>query len=394
MPSSGRRPEYCQLYIFDTENEVRNRMAVPSHEDGTFQPNEAIVASLVAMFDFHNPIVQVFRTTRDRLLNQTDDHFSVKLFSSPNQHGNVYSAPIAAEVVGLVIDDLGRSDDGRDLVVQDHALNLQRIKETHCKFMAMQYPILFPYGEDGFHEKLQYRHCRRSTAIKRKNITMLEFFTYRLHDRVNDFNTPLRGKRLTQAYIVDAYCCVEEDRLNHYRKKSFQAKYRIASYKSLLNTVSSSITEASAAGQRVYLPGSFIGGPRWYYQNYQDCVALCRRFGCPDLFITFTCNASWPEIAQALSPTSGQHPSDRPNIVDRVFHIKLNLLMDDITKHSFFGPIFGGMTTMFMYGFLLCFIICNRILHHLSLLFFHSCLHNRIPKERFATCPYHHMAQN
>jgi len=32
-----------------------------------------------------------------------------------------------------VINDLGLSDEGRDLVVQDHASNLQRIKETHCK---------------------------------------------------------------------------------------------------------------------------------------------------------------------------------------------------------------------------------------------------------------------
>jgi hypothetical protein len=72
-------------------------------------------------------------------------------------------------------------------------------------------------------------------------------------------------------------------------------------------------------------------------------VALCRRFGCPELFVTFTCNAAWPKIVRALSAIPGQHTSDRPNIVDRVFQLKLNLLMDDITKHSFFGPILGGV---------------------------------------------------
>jgi hypothetical protein len=97
------------------------------------------VASLLTMFDSHNPIVRVFRIARDRLLNETDDRCPLKIFSSLKQHGNVYSAPIAAEVVGLVINDLGLSDKGRDLVVQDHASNLQRIQETHCKFMAMQY---------------------------------------------------------------------------------------------------------------------------------------------------------------------------------------------------------------------------------------------------------------
>jgi len=91
---------------------------------------------------------------------------------------------------------------------------------------------------------------------------MLEFFTYRLHDRLNDANTPLRGKKLTQAYIVDAYCCVEDGRLSHFRNNSFQAKYRTASYKSLVQSVSGGVTEASATGQRVYLPGFLIGGPR------------------------------------------------------------------------------------------------------------------------------------
>jgi hypothetical protein len=117
MPSGGKRPEYCQLYIFDNENEVRNRMAVFSHENGTFRPNEAIVASLLTMFDSHNPVVQAFRIARDRLLNETDDRCSLRIFRSPNQRGNVYSAPVAAEIVGLVINDLGLSDEGRDLVV-------------------------------------------------------------------------------------------------------------------------------------------------------------------------------------------------------------------------------------------------------------------------------------
>ena len=72
-----------------------------------------------------------------------------------------------------------------------------------------------------------------------------------------------------------------------------------------------------------------------------------------------------PEIAEALSTTPGQHPSDRPDIVDRVFQVKLNLLVDDITKHSFFGPILGGITTTFAYSF----GSCLYSLHHVHSLF-------------------------
>ncbi|TVU44908.1 hypothetical protein EJB05_04371 [Eragrostis curvula] len=346
IPPPDKRPEYCQLYIFDTVNEVRNRMAVAAYDASHFKPNEAVVRSLVDMFDTYNPIVKLFRTARNRLSDQPNDHYFIKLFAAPSEHGNVYSAPVASEVVGLVVNDLGTTDEGRDLVVEDHASQLQRVKETHCKFMAMQYPILFPYGEDGFHENLKYRRCHRSNSIKRKDVTMLEYFAYRLHDRAEDFNTPLRCKRLTQSYEVDAFCCVEHGRLSHYRTKSFQLKYRTCKYKALVQAVSSGVTEASSAGQRVILPSSCVGTPRYYYQNYQDCVALCRRFGCPDLFITFTCNAAWPEIQDALSPIPGQHPSDRPDIVDRVFEMKLKIFMDDIIKKKFFGPITGVVYTI------------------------------------------------
>ncbi|XP_020111449.1 uncharacterized protein LOC109726322 [Ananas comosus] len=72
-------------------------------------------------------------------------------------------------------------------------------------------------------------------------------------------------------------------------------------------------------------------------QNYQDAIAICRCHGQPDLFITFTCNAQWLEIRNALNFIPGQKPEDRPDFVSRIFKIKLQKLMDDIRKHQFFG---------------------------------------------------------
>ena len=45
---------------------------------------------------------------------------------------------------------------------------------------------------------------------------------------------------------------------------------------------------------------------------------------------------------EALAPFPGMHPQDRPDIIDCVFKMKLNLMMDDIEKHEFFGPIKAG----------------------------------------------------
>jgi hypothetical protein len=47
---------------------------------------------------------------------------------------------------------------------------------------------------------------------------------------------------------------------------------------------------------------------------YQDAMARVRKFGKPDLFITFTCNPRWREITDALL---GRPANDRPDIISR-----------------------------------------------------------------------------
>jgi len=85
------------------------------------------------------------------------------------------------------------------------------------------------------------------------------------------------------------------------------------------------------------LPSLFIGSPRFMSKLYQDNMAIVRSFGRPDQFITFTCNPAWEEIKSELK--SFQNSSDRPDIVTRVFKLKLKEFLHDITKNNIFGPV-------------------------------------------------------
>jgi hypothetical protein len=222
IPTPGAQPEYAQLYLFDTEHEVSNRINIVSSWSSPFHVDDNIVQSLIQMLDSHNPIVKLFRTARERLLNTSTDHYSIKIFGDVDAHGDVFSFSVASEVVGVVVGDIGESDVGRDIIIEDQASCLQKINERHRKFMCMQYPLLFPYGKDGFHDNIMYRETQASTSIRWQKATMAEYYAYRLHDRAGGFNNPLRCGRATQAYHVDAYCCVERERIDHYRTKSFQ----------------------------------------------------------------------------------------------------------------------------------------------------------------------------
>jgi hypothetical protein len=68
-------------------------------------------------------------------------------------------------------------------------------------------------------------------------------------------------------------------------------------------------------------------------------MAMVVKVGRPTIFVTVTCNPKWPEIRKALKP--GQNASDRPDIVNRVFKVKLQAILDDLIKNGFCGQSIG-----------------------------------------------------
>lgn len=78
-------------------------------------------------------------------------------------------------------------------------------------------------------------------------------------------------------------------------------------------------------------------------KHYHDAMALCRKYGPPDLFITFTCNSKWPEIERALQNKHGKKTEDRPDVVARIFKIKHDDLIEYVKSGKPFGKIIAGM---------------------------------------------------
>ncbi|XP_039600649.1 uncharacterized protein LOC120523396 [Polypterus senegalus] len=99
------------------------------------------------------------------------------------------------------------------------------------------------------------------------------------------------------------------------------------------------LNEANEAGlspgKMYILPSSFAGSPRNMPQNYQDAMAIVRKYGKPNLFITMTCNPKWEDTVNNLQ--HGQTVDGQPHLVARVFHLNLKALIDDICKKHIFG---------------------------------------------------------
>ncbi|GBN52233.1 hypothetical protein AVEN_28378-1, partial [Araneus ventricosus] len=134
----------------------------------------------------------------------------------------------------------------------------------------------------------------------------------------------------------DAYVKTEGSRLHFLRQN--QKDLRIELYRGLLDALECRAhNENIRTGKLIILPSSFQGSPRHMQQNYQDAMAMVRKFGKPDLFLTFTCNPSWSEILNSMEGV--QRPEDRPDIIVRVFNMKLKELLEDICKHGIFGTV-------------------------------------------------------
>ncbi|KAK1359003.1 hypothetical protein POM88_043477 [Heracleum sosnowskyi] len=77
-------------------------------------------------------------------------------------------------------------------------------------------------------------------------------------------------------------------------------------------------------------------------QNFQDSLALCKEYGHPDLFVTFTCNPKWVEIQRSLAIAGSGDASVRPDLIACIFKLKLDAMMSDFMKKDVVGRVLAG----------------------------------------------------
>jgi len=262
-----------------------------------------------------------------------------------------YGPPTADEVAAVFVGDDGRPPRDINLVMYNrnpidahHRMQTLSAGSRHAD--PMLYPVLFPYGECGWQDNMRQRG-NRINAVRTRN-TIREYACYRLAIRYqgnnnlrNDqFSILHRGGFLLQMYVCDLYVRMESNNLNYIIRN--QGALLAEAYRGLVDHVNQQLhldvpANPLAVGRRVILPSTFVGSPRYNKGCYHDAISIVRKFGKPDLFITFTCNPRWLEITENL----GTHTlaNDRPDLVARVFHVKLKALMDDITVGRIFGNV-------------------------------------------------------
>ncbi|KAK8800653.1 hypothetical protein WA158_006971 [Blastocystis sp. Blastoise] len=155
-------------------------------------------------------------------------------------------------------------------------------------------------------------------------ISLREFYSYLLYTRhPNHKNYLLLFEKLLLQFMVDAATKIEYSRLLFIANN--QTKLRSEKYSVFRDTVNEMIRNGfsdeyirSRMGKAVIIPSSFVGGPRYMKNSYLETMAIVRAYE---------------------SLEEGQQPWMRPDIVDRVFYIKLKILTHLITNFKVFGEV-------------------------------------------------------
>ncbi|XP_019181597.1 PREDICTED: uncharacterized protein LOC109176597 [Ipomoea nil] len=354
----GHSPRNLQLYFFDTETEVDNRVGYVDRLD------RSIVSDLVELMS-QNPYAQFFRSLKD--VNFGDD-FVISLNSTTSLDQRVYNLPTASQVAAIWLEnDSDRVPANRSIKVYACSGCSHSVQYYYGCYDPLQYPLLFPFGQTGWHEGIernfdlscnkvrkQHQSCIIDPTIvssveeliaveesivsegkKKRYVSCRESYAYKFQVRPNDHSLLLHTGRLLQQFIVDIYIKIENERLDYYRTQQDQS--RIETYQGLVDSVCVGATIGDDVGRRIILPVSFIGRPRDMKRRYMDAMSLVQRFGKPDLFLTMTCNPNWPEIKELLY--YNDEAQNRPDLLARVFRARFEEMKDDILKKKIFGEV-------------------------------------------------------
>lgn len=277
-----------------------------------------------------------------------------------------------------------------EITFQKHDGHSKRICYYYGCYDSLQYPLLFPYGEPGWHQGIKKKHttqsqysngqhqvipinpctaeellaneasgtyhsCTKSFFYTSKvlfsylncnpvyededhrtnTISAREFYAYRLQIRKSDDFTILESGRLLQQFVVDMYVKIETSRLDYFRTN--QTEIRADLYQEIVDSIGHGENKGSKVGKRIVLPSSFIGGSRDMRKRYLDAMTLVDKYGKPDIFLTMTCNPKWSKITNELK--KHEEAQNRPDLLTRVFKSKFEELKRQVLKRKIFGPI-------------------------------------------------------
>lgn len=123
---------------------------------------------------------------RDRFENGETINSDIILKVSHSKNGRKNQIGPSNEVVGIQVGDEEEINENGDIIIDNVNGGLEHITNPHPKLMALQYPLLYPTGEDSFHNELYFEDTEETKGKTRQKFTFKYFHIYKLRVRHNE----------------------------------------------------------------------------------------------------------------------------------------------------------------------------------------------------------------
>ncbi|XP_021759606.1 uncharacterized protein LOC110724492 [Chenopodium quinoa] len=215
-------PQYLQLYFYDAMFEAENRHRL-------FPNLRPSITSLIMAIMLLNPYARFFKSLRE---TEVTEETEIRLNKHPVLDQRVYNAPTSEEVAVIWSEGTSSSQSNSPhIIVHGKSNKSHRIYHYYGCYDPLQYPLLFPRGDCGWHHGLlKMSHGGRSQVEdlsnivisdnvqeaadlvteegsaaargkKGKLISCREYYAYKFQMRAGNFI--LRARRPTPRYITN-----------------------------------------------------------------------------------------------------------------------------------------------------------------------------------------------
>lgn len=209
LPQPNQDPKYLQIYFMG--DEVESEAILRSNNFKNL--NLDIIQALQKMLHLHNNYIRSFKAAMER---QTHGNFRVIIHADKkprDEHKGRYNTPTVNEVAIVIV---GQEFEKRDIVLHSREKGLLRVSEIHRSYDALQYPLMFVTGEDGYCINIsQYEINTQKSS--RKTVSAMNFYAYRLMTRSPGISHLHYFRQLLNQYWVDMYAKIETERLSFIR---------------------------------------------------------------------------------------------------------------------------------------------------------------------------------
>ncbi|XP_070041715.1 uncharacterized protein [Nicotiana tomentosiformis] len=143
---SNEKPKNLQLYFYDRDNELANRMAYSS------RVNESIVQKLMGILKVNS--YTVFLRSLLNVPKLADFYIALRCDSTLGQR--TYNLPSASEIAAIWKENSGKENSGNTISaphirIYTHSNRAQLVNYYYDYYDPLQYPLLFSYGKNGWH---------------------------------------------------------------------------------------------------------------------------------------------------------------------------------------------------------------------------------------------------